>query len=89
MSSSILVIIVGLIVLIAIILFIIFIKNRKKVEEKPMSILDIENIGVSENNQEFSYGYEKEPTIVMSPVDVNKDLQDLNSDKKDKNKSGN
>lgn len=72
MSSLIIIgIIVAVILIVAIILIVLLSKKKNNAKETPASILDIQNIGVSTNNQEFSYGYEKEETIVMQPVDVN------------------
>lgn len=72
MSSLIIIgIILTIILIITIILTVLLSKKKNKNKEVPASILDIQNIGVSTNNQEFSYGYEKEETIVMQPVNVN------------------
>lgn len=69
MNSLILIgIIVGVILVISIIIIVIISKNKNKTKEVPASILDVQNIGVSTSDQEFSYGYEKEETIVMDPV---------------------
>lgn len=88
MQSNVLVIL--LIVFIVIALFIIFaiIKSKNKQKEPESSILDVDEIGVS-NNQEFSYGYEKEETIVMDPVDASKvvDESKSNDDKSAENKT--
>lgn len=78
-------IIIAVILIFAIILIVLLSKRKNKNKEIPASILDIQNIGVSTNNQEFSYGYEKEETIVMQPVDVNKDTMVNIEDKKQAN----
>lgn len=83
MSSLVLIsIIVAIVIIIAIILIVLLSKKKNKNSETPASILDVENIGVSTNNQEFSYGYEKEETIVMQPVDLNMDNM-VNSEEKE------
>lgn len=69
-------VIIGILVLILLIIAIILIvlskkKNKDKDKEILPSILDIKDIGVSANDQEFSYGYEKEETIVMQPINNN------------------
>lgn len=74
MSSLIIIsIVVAVILIFAIILIVLLSKRKNNDKEVSASILDVQNIGVSTNNQEFSYGYEKEETIVMQPVDVNVD----------------
>lgn len=77
MDNLILYIIIGVVVVLLIVIIAIVVgkKKKKKNSEKPASILDVQNIGVSTNNQEFSYGYEKEATIVMDPVDPNVSAQ--------------
>ena len=56
----------GILCLIIVISIIInYIKNNKVVEEKK-SILDVDIDGVVESD--FTYGYEKEDTVVMKPV---------------------
>ncbi len=64
-------IIIGVIVLILIISIIALISsNKNKESESEASILDIEEVGVpnSSETKDFSYGYEKEETIVMNPI---------------------
>lgn len=74
MSSLIIIsLVVAVILIFAIILIVLLSKRKNKDKEVPASILDVQNIGVSTNNQEFSYGYEKEETVVMQPVDANVD----------------
>ena len=65
--------IISAIVLIIVVLIIIgvvlaVVLSNKKPQEPTSSILDVNDIGVSNSEQEFSYGYEKEETIVMDPV---------------------
>lgn len=57
-----------IIIAIIIIAFVIYlVTNSKKEKETPASILDVNEVGVP-SSSEFSYGYEKEETIVMNPV---------------------
>ncbi len=68
-----LLIVISIIVMIIVIISLCIVlvsKSKKKVQEPSSSILDVNDIGVSNNTQEFSYGYEKEETVVMNPVDV-------------------
>lgn len=56
------------IIALIIIAFVIYlVANSKKEKETPASILDVNEVGVP-SSSEFSYGYEKEETIVMNPV---------------------
>ena len=65
-----------------IIIIIIVIASRKNKNKEPeASILDVNDIGVNDN-REFSYGYEKEATIVMEPVDPNKASEENIEDSK-------
>ncbi len=69
---SIILIALAVIFFIAIIITVIVINSRKNKNKEPeASILDVADIGVNDNH-EFSYGYEKEATIVMDPVDPKK-----------------
>ena len=78
-------IIAGIIFVILIILIIVLIvvsKNKNKIKansEPEASILDVDEVGVPNTSelQDFSYGYEKEETIVMNPVT---DENDNNTD---------
>ena len=76
-------IIIGIAVVILIIIIIIIAiisKNKKNKNKEPeASILDVDEVGVPNTSelQDFSYGYEKEETIVMNPVtDENNDKND-------------
>ena len=60
--------IIPIAVVLIIILIVYFIKKSKKDNEIPTSILDVNDVGVSIDSSDFSYGYEKEETIVMKPV---------------------
>ena len=83
MSSLVIIgIVVAVLLVIAIVMMIILLKSKKKEKEVPASILDVQNIGVSTGNQEFSYGYEKEETIVMDPVNVETESTDTQVDEK-------
>lgn len=70
-------IIIGSILLFIILLIIFFksLSNKKKNNEDNTSILDIHDVGVPNNSEmnDFSYGYEKEETIVMNPIDEEKE----------------
>ena len=53
--------------------------KKDKNKEPETSILDVDEVGVPNTSelQDFSYGYEKEETIVMNPVtDENNDKND-------------
>lgn len=64
-------------------------RSKTKSKETESSILDVNDIGVSNNNQEFSYGYEKEETIIMDPVDASKIVNEEEIKNKNiENKSG-
>ena len=55
-------------VIIIIVIIVLIVKSGKDKKKEPdVSIMDVQNSGVP-NNQEFTYGYEKEPTVVMPPV---------------------
>ena len=57
-----------IIIALIVIAFIIYlITNSKNNKEPSASILDVNEVGVP-SSAEFSYGYEKEETIVMNPV---------------------
>ena len=61
-------------------------KNKKNKNKEPeASILDVDEVGVPNTSelQDFSYGYEKEETIVMNPVTD----ENTNKDDNDKEKS--
>ena len=76
-------IIIGIAIVVLIIVFIIIVlisKNKKNKNKEPeASILDVDEVGVPNTSelQDFSYGYEKEETIVMNPVT---DENDNNTD---------
>ena len=53
------------IIIIAIIIYLI--KKSKDKDETSTSILDVNEVGVP-SSSEFSYGYEKEETVVMNPI---------------------
>ena len=65
-------IIIGAVIII-IIMVLIF--NRRKNTESEASILDVNEVGVPStlDANDFSYGYEKEETIVMNAVNENQD----------------
>ena len=51
--------------------------------EKKTSILDVDLEGVPESNEStFNYGYEKEDTIVMNPVEEGKEKESTEEEKK-------
>ena len=76
-------IIIGIAIAVLIIVFIIIVlisKSKKNKDKEPeASILDVAEVGVPNTSelQDFSYGYEKEETIVMNPVT---DENDNNTD---------
>lgn len=63
-------VILGVLVLVLIIVLIVRKKKTKEKKNDNVSILDVNNPGVpnSSENPEFAYGYEKEQTVVMDPV---------------------
>lgn len=72
---------ITIIVLIIVIVIIAIISKSKKDKNKEpeASILDVDEVGVPNTSelQDFSYGYEKEETIVMNSVtDENNDKND-------------
>lgn len=82
MSNILMIIPFAIIALLIIIVIIVLLKRSKKDDEIPASILDVDKVGVSDNN-EFSYGYEKEETIVMQPVSEEK-TEEENTSSEDK-----
>ena len=68
-----------IILVIIIVVVIILLANSKKNKEEDISILDINEVGVS-NDSDFSYGYEKEETIVMKPIEEEKNKSDKESE---------
>lgn len=82
MMMNIIFIALAVMFLLALIVIIIVIASRKNKNKEPeASILDVNDIGVNDN-REFSYGYEKEATIVMEPVDPNKASEENIEDSK-------
>ena len=75
--SNIIFYIIPLIFVTIVIVSIIVIKKSNKKNEADPSILDINVEGVSKDS-DFSYGYEKEETIVMNPVDENINQNEIN-----------
>ena len=76
-------IIIGIAIVVLIIVFIIIVlisKNKNK--EPEASILDVDEVGVPNTSelQDFSYGYEKEETIVMNPVTDKTDNKEESED---------
>lgn len=68
-------VIYGAIALAAILLIIVIVKvisGSKKDNEVTSSILDVDEVGVTDS-KDFSYGYEKEETVVMNPIEENKE----------------
>ena len=58
-------------------------KYSEGTAEKKTSILDVDLEGVPESNDRtFNYGYEKEDTIVMNPVEEGKDTKSTEEEKK-------
>ena len=82
MSNEVLVVIVALVLLILIVSLLVLLKKKNSNNDDNISILDIDDIGVSTNDSEFSYGYEKEATIVMNPVTEEKD-EKVNEEEKE------
>jgi hypothetical protein len=58
-------------------------KYSEGTEEKKTSILDVDLDGVPDSNEStFNYGYEKEDTVVMNPVEEGKDTESTDEEKK-------
>ena len=58
-------------------------KYSEGTAEKKTSILDVDLEGVPESNEStFNYGYEKEDTIVMNPVEEGKEKESTEEEKK-------
>lgn len=85
-------IIAGIIFVILIILIIVLIvvsKNKNKIKansEPEASILDVDEVGVPNTSElkDFSYGYEKEETIVMNLVtDKNEETKENKEESED------
>ena len=72
--------IIPIVVILIIILIVYFIKKSRQNKEEPTSILDVNDVGVSIDNSDFSYGYEKEETIVMNPVNKEEQKEENNND---------
>ena len=70
---------IGIILLIIILLIERKIINKKP-EQKKSSILDVDIDGVVD--KDFEYGYEKEDTVVMKPVQKDNDNKKKNTKKK-------
>ena len=77
--------IIILVIVIAVIVAIVSKNKKNKNKEPEASILDIDEVGVPNTSelQDFSYGYEKEETIVMNPVTD----ENINKNENDKEKS--
>jgi hypothetical protein len=75
----------ALVLILAIILIVKSIKSKNKTEDTS-SILDIDIDGVVDGS--FDYGYEKEDTIVMTPVE-NKEETDVNTKVEEKEDNNN
>ena len=74
---------IAIISIIIIAIIIVLVANSRKNSEPEASILDVNEVGVpstSETN-DFSYGYEKEETVVMAPV------KDTEEDQKEEEKT--
>lgn len=62
-------------VLIIIIVITVNLSKKNKDKEPETSILDVDEVGVPNTSElkDFSYGYEKEETIIMNPVNDKSD----------------
>ena len=70
MDNYMLLIPIGVVLIFIIIIIIYLVKRSKNNDEQPSSILDVNEVGVP-SSSDFSYGYEKEETVVMNPINVN------------------
>ena len=75
---------IGLALLVLLVFIILIVRNRKhkKKSENNSSILDINIDGVVD--KDFEYGYEKEDTFVMKPVQKDNDNKKKKNTKKKK-----
>lgn len=69
----------GILCLIVVLIIIINHVKNNKVEEEKKSILDVDIDGVVEGD--FTYGYEKEDTVVMKPVEKDNKKKSTNKKK--------
>lgn len=67
MNNPLVLIISAVVAILIIIIVVSLLKKSKKEDIDNSSILDVDVVGVPEVS-DFSYGYEKEETVVMQPV---------------------
>ena len=74
---------IAIFIVVLIIIILVISKGKKKNSEQEASILDVNEVGVPNKSElkDFSYGYEKEETIVMEPVVDEKNKTEENNDK--------
>ena len=74
---------IAIFIVVFILLLLVISKGKKKNNEQEASILDVNEVGVPNTSElkDFSYGYEKEETIVMEPVVDEKNKTEENNDK--------
>ena len=74
---------IAIFIVVLIIIILVIYKGKKKNREQEDSILDVNEVGVPNTSElkDFSYGYEKEETIVMEPVVDEKNKTEENNDK--------
>lgn len=78
MNNYMLFIPIAIVVICIIAIIIYLINNSKKNKEETTSILDVnDEVGVSPG-ADFSYGYEKEETIVMNPLNQESEIKEEN-----------
>ena len=80
MNNYILLIPIAILAIIIIAIVIYLIKKSKDKEETSTSILDVNEVGVP-SSLDFSYGYEKEETVVMNPINEETISQENNEEK--------
>lgn len=83
--QSIIIIALAVLVLLVLVILIIDIlkKNKKTSNEPPVSILDVDLNGVQPmEDRTFDYGYEKEDTVYMNPIEQKTEVISLDEEEK-------
>lgn len=80
MNNYVLLIPIAIVIICIIAIIIYLISKSKNDKEEATSILDVNEVGVP-SSSDFSYGYEKEETVIMNPVNETSQ-EDTTSDEK-------
>ena len=78
MNNYLLLIPIAIVLIFIIIIIVYLVKRSKANDEQPSSILGVNDVGVP-SSADFSYGYEKEETVVMNPIDVDNESTNENN----------